>query len=440
MMNNNVSEDNTRLPQPIYIVDAARTPFLKAGLKQGPFAAADLAVLAGRDLLSRQTFTPSLIDSVAVGCMMPSEDEANIARIIAIRLGCGNTTPAYTVQRNCASGMQALDSAMKDIQLGRRDLVLAGGTEAMSRAPLLYSKDYTQWFAALARAKTFSAKLKVFSKFRFNGRFLKPTVALLHGLTDPLCGYGMGQTAELVAYRFNITRQEMDAFSVRSHERLAAAIDQHHFKKLTTVYASNGHYYDADNGLRRDSSVEKLAKLKPNFDRKYGMVTPANSSQITDGAAMLLLASEKAVKQHNLKVMGKIVDTQWAGLDPKVMGLGPVFASTPLMQRHGLSLNDIDYWEINEAFAAQAIGCIKAWQNDTFCREQLGLDGAFGELDQARLNVDGGAIAMGHPVGASGARIVMQLLEILQRNKAKRGIATLCIGGGQGGAMLVETV
>ncbi len=251
----------------------------------------------------------------------------------------------------------------------------------------------------------------------------------------------MGQTAENIAYKFGISREEMDAFAMRSHLRLAKAYQEGFMKEeVTPLYDAKGKLFDVDTGLRPDSSMEKLAKLKPFFDKKFGSVTAANSSQVTDGSAMLLLASEEAVKKYNLPVIGKIVDTQWAGCDPDMMGLGPVYAAPPLLKRNKLSLNDIDYWEINEAFAAQVIGCLKAWESDEFCQKELGLDKAFGYIDEEKLNIDGGAIAIGHPVGASGARIVLHLLNVLKRNKAKRGIATICIGGGQGGAMLIESI
>jgi acetyl-CoA C-acetyltransferase len=428
----------THKPKPVYVVDGSRTPFLKSRGQRGPFAAADLAVAAGRDLLSRLPISPELVDEVVVGCMNPSEDEANIARIISMRLGCGEKIPAWTVQRNCASGLQALDCAMKDILLGRHQLVLAGGTEAMSRAPLIYQPEMANWFARLNGAKKMSGKLATMASFR--PRYLKPIIALLRGLTDPLCGYNMGQTAELISYQYGITRKEMDEFSVKSHLALAAAQDQNNFSCISPLYASNGKYFDFDDGVRRDSSVAKLAKLSPTFDRKYGMVTAGNSSQITDGACMLLLASEEAVEQHNLPVLGKIVDIEWAALDPRVMGLGPAVSVPPLLARHGMSPDQIDFWELNEAFAAQVIGCLRAWESVDFCRDHLGLDTPFGSIDQSTINVDGGAIALGHPVGATGARIVLQLLHTLKRKQAMSGVASLCIGGGQGGAALLESV
>jgi len=210
--------------------------------------------------------------------------------------------------------------------------------------------------------------------------------------------------------------------------------------EVEALYDNKGNAYSLDDGVRKDASVEGLKKLKPFFDRKYGNVTPGNSSQITDGAAWLILASEEALKKHNLTPIGRIVDSQWAGLDPAQMGLGPVHAATPILKRHNLGLNDLDYWEINEAFAAQVLGCLAAWQDEKYCKEQLGLDRAMGALDEKKLNVDGGAIALGHPVGASGARIVLHLLKVLKKNNAKRGMASICIGGGLGGAMLVEAL
>lgn len=424
--------------RPVYVVDGTRTPLLKAKTERGPFSASDLAVGAGRALLAQFSISPTDIDEVIVGCMMPSEDEANIARVIALRLGCGIKVPAWTVQRNCASGLQALDCAAQNIASGKADLILAGGTEAMSRAPLLYKPDMVNWFGRLNAAKSFGMKAKTFLQFR--PAFLSPIIALMHGLSDPMCGMNMGQTAEQLAYQFDITRRDMDEFAERSQQKAADAQDKKELANVTTLYDTKGRFYNTDEGVRRDSTADKLGKLKPVFDRPYGMVTAGNSSQVTDGSAMLLLASEEAVQKYNLPVLGKIIATEWAALAPEVMGLGPVFASTPLLQKNNLTLNDVDFWEINEAFAAQVLACTKAWESDQFCREQLGLPAALGTVNPQKLNVNGGAIALGHPVGATGARIVLQLLHTLRRENAKRGIATLCIGGGQGGAMLVESV
>lgn len=420
----------------IYVVDGARTPFLKARNAPGPFSASDLAVAAGRALLARQRFAPSDLDEVILGCAAPSPDETNIGRVVALRMDCGQKVPGWTVMRNCASGMQAIDSAIVNIQSGRSMLVMAGGVDALSRAPLLYSEAMTRWFAAFASARTLGQRAVQLMQFKL--RYLTPVIGIMKGLTDPVIGQIMGQTAENIAFRFGIDRRQMDAYAVRSHQRVAAAQDAGRFEEIVSLIGADGEVYQADDGVRRDSSMENLAKLRPFFDRKYGNVTAGNSSQITDGAAWLLLASQEAVDRYGLEPIGRIVDSQWAALDPAQMGLGPVHAATPILQRHGLGLDDVDAWEINEAFAAQVLACIAAWQNDAYCREQIGLEGALGVLDEVRLNVDGGAVALGHPVGASGARIVLHLLHVLQRRGGGRGIASICIGGGQGGAMMVE--
>ncbi len=423
----------------IYVVDGARSPFLKAQKGPGVFAASDLATQAGRALLLRQPFEPSDLDEVILGCAAPSPDETNIGRMVALRLGCGKKVPGWTVMRNCASGMQAIDSAIANIQCGRSELVLAGGVDALSRAPLLYSDAMVRWFAVMMGMRTAGQKLQHFLKLR-PAALLTPVIGLMKGLTDPVVGMLMGQTAENLAWRFGIDRQQMDEFAVRSHQRSLAARQAGHLGEIVPVVDGQGNVYSEDDGVRADASMAGMAKLKPFFDKKYGNITAANSSQITDGAAWVLLASEEAVQKWGLKPIGKIVDSQWSGLEPEQMGLGPVHATTPILQRHGMTLADVDYWELNEAFAAQVLGCQAAWQDDAYCREQLGLMGAFGSIAEDRLNIDGGAVSIGHPVGASGARIVLHLLHVLRRNKAKRGIATICIGGGLGGAMLVESL
>lgn len=420
----------------VYIVDGNRTPFLKAKGKPGPFRAADLAVNAGRALLARHAFHPSELDEVILGCVMPGPDEANIARVVALRLGCEKSVPAWTVQRNCASGLQALDCAAYNIASGRSDLVLAGGVEAMSHAPVLFNDLMVAWLGQFFAARSLGARLKVFSKLR--PQHLKPVIGLLRGLTDPVVGLSMGQTAENLAYRFNISREEMDMYAMQSHHRLTAAHDAGHMDEIEVIYDNKGSYFDHDDGVRRDSDMAGLAKLKPVFDKPFGNVTAGNSAQVTDGAACLILASEEAINKHNLPVLGRIVDSEWAGLDPGQMGLGPAHAMAPILKRHNFKPDDIDFWEINEAFAAQVLGCLAAWKDPEYCRNELDSETIIGDIDISRLNIDGGGVSLGHPVGASGARIVLHLLKVLERNNAHRGIASLCIGGGQGGAMLIE--
>jgi acetyl-CoA C-acetyltransferase len=425
--------------EPVYIVDGARTPFIKSRNVPGPFSASDLAVAAGRSLLLRQPFAAEALDEVILGCAIPSVDETNIGRVAALRLGCGHKVPGWTVMRNCASGMQALDSAVTNIQLGRSHLVLAGGTDALSRAPLQFSEEMTRWFSAFAAARSPGAKVR--QLFHLPLRRMAPVIALMRGLTDPVVNLMMGQTAENLAWQFDITRRQQDEFAANSHLRVIAAQQAGHFNdEIVPMVAPDGSVVASDDGVRADSTPDTLAKLRPFFDRNYGSVTAGNSSQVTDGASWLLLASQEAVKHFCLQPIGRILDTQWAGLDPAQMGLGPVHAATPILQRHGLALNDLGAWEINEAFAAQVLACLAAWDDAAYCREQLGLDAPLGLLDMSRLNVDGGAISQGHPVGASGARIVLHLLHVLRRKQQRLGMAAICIGGGQGGAMLVEAL
>ena len=365
-----------------------------------------------------------------------AKDDFDISRVVALRLGCGEHVPAYTVQRNCASGMQALDNAAMSIASGRSDLVLAGGIESMSHAPLLFHPKTVDWLADWWSAKSIGQRLRLLT--RFSPRMLAPVIALLKGLTDPVVGLNMGQTAEQIAWRFGITREQMDQFAVDSHLKLHQAQENGELDEIAPVYDGQGNVHEIDDGVRPDSSVEKLARLRPAFDKPYGQVTPGNSSQITDGAAALVLASEAAVKKHDLPVMARLVSTEWAALTPAEMGLGPAHAIAPLLKSQRLKIADIDYWEINEAFAAQVLAVIAALKDKDYCKQELGLRSAVGEIPAERLNIHGGAIALGHPVGTSGARIVLHLARVLQQKNVKSGIASLCIGGGQGGAMLLE--
>jgi len=425
------------MSRPVYLVDGARTPFLKARGKPGPFTPVDLAVQCGRPLLMRQPFERTAFDLVILGCVNVIQDEMNPARVAALRLGMGDKQVAFTVQINCGSGMQSIDTAFRYIRDGSHEMILAGGAEALSQAPLVYRQEAVEWFGGMARARSPLDKAQKMAEVRPD--FFSPVIGLERGLTDPITALNMGQTAEVLAHRFNIDRQTADAYAVSSHKRLAAAQDEGRLDgEVLPAFDRDGNAHVKDDGVRPDSSIEKLAKLEPAFERPYGKVTPGNSSQITDGASWVIVASEKAVELHGLTPIARIVDSEWAALDPSIMGLGPVLASTPLAQRNQLGVGDIDLWEINEAFAAQVLSCLAAWQDEDFCRDVLGYDQAFGRIDRDRLNVDGGAISLGHPVGTSGNRIVLHLANALKARGARRGIATECIGGGLGGAMLLE--
>lgn len=425
--------------RPVYLVDGARTPFLRARGKPGPFTPVDLAVQCGRSLLLRQPLPPDAFDTVILGCVNVIADEMNPARVAALRLGMGEAMTAFTVQINCGSGMQSIDTAFRLIEADKADLILAGGAEALSHAPLVLSREATEWFGSFAMAKSFGQRMAALAGWR--PRFLKPVIGLERGLTDPITELNMGQTAEVLAHLFDISREAADAYALESHRRLARAQEGDALNdEVLPVIDRDGGLHDRDDGVRPDTSMEKLGRLKPAFEKPYGKVTPGNSSQITDGASWVVLASEKAVERHGLKPLARIVDSEWAALDPSIMGLGPVLSVTPILQRHGLKRADIGLWELNEAFAAQVLACLAAWEDRRFCREVLGLGDAFGRVEHDRLNVDGGAISLGHPVGTSGNRIVLHLANAMRRRGAKRGVATECIGGGQGGAMLLEAV
>jgi acetyl-CoA C-acetyltransferase len=427
------------MARPVFIIDGSRTPFLKARTGPGPFTPVDLAVQCGRPLLARQPFPADSFDQVILGCVNVIADEMNPARVAALRLGMGEDMVAFTVQINCGSGMQSIDTAYRYIREGNANLILAGGTEALSYAPLVWPNQGVRWFAGLATAKGIGTK--IMAALRVKPRYLKPIIGLERGLTDPITELNMGQTAEVVGHLFGITRAQSDAYAAESHQRLAKAQKEGFLKgEVETAFARDGKFYDRDDGVRPDSTPETLAKLRPVFERPWGQVTAGNSSQITDGASWVILASEDAVAKYGLTPKAAIIDSQWSALDPSIMGLGPVLCSTAILKRNELTLQDVDTWELNEAFATQVLGCLAAWNDDKFCREILKLDGAPGELDRAKLNVDGGAISLGHPVGTSGNRIVLHLVNAMKRLGTRRGIATECIGGGLGGAMLIETV
>ncbi|NQY42495.1 MAG: acetyl-CoA C-acyltransferase [Legionellales bacterium] len=421
----------------IYLVDGVRTPFIKYKGKPGLFRGSDLGVFALRSLLNKLNINSEDIDEMIVGCVASRAEEANIARYIAIRAGLKVSTPAWTVGRNCGSGMQAVDSALCQIKLGRSELVIAGGVDSLSRTHMLIRDPLVEILAGWSRS-SFINKLRILKKLKL--KYLLPESALVRGLCDPLIDQSMGATAENLVEKFNISRKEQDEFALQSHQRLQAAIDNNLLKDVIPIAGATGEVFTSDDGVRKNTSLEDLAKLKPYFDKKYGSVTAGNSSQITDGGVMLLIASEDAVNKYKLVPRAKIIDCKWAGLEPSVMGLGPAFAIPNLLISNSKKLQDIDYWEINEAFSVQVLSCLSALNSKEFCQDNLGLKETFGEISRDKLNIYGGAISCGHPLGASGARLLLHLLSALENNQGKFGVASQCIGGGQGGAMLIEKI
>ncbi len=424
---------------PLAIVAGLRTPFCKAGgALQGAFAA-DLAAFAIRELLDRTGLPPQLVDEVILGCAGPDAREANVARVAALRAGLPESTPAMTVMRNCASGMESLVTAQQRLAAGAGEVFLVGGAESMSNFPLLMGPQLVKFFTRLGKARSVAQRLATLASFR--PRALKPRIAVVEGLTDPTTGLMMGNTAELIAQRFGIGRAAMDAFALQSHQRAAAAQARGAFAGEIAAFVPPPKFaapIAADDGVRQEQSAEALAKLKPVFDRRYGDVTVGNSCQITDGAAMLLCMSAARADALGLAPLAFVRGTGTAGLSPAQMGLGPVHATPKALAQAGIGFADLDLIEINEAFAAQVLACEAAFASDDYCRRELGLPGALGTIDPQRRNVLGGAIALGHPIGATGARLVLTLVQQLRQSGKRYGLATLCIGGGQGQAIVLE--
>jgi acetyl-CoA C-acetyltransferase/acetyl-CoA acyltransferase len=421
----------------IAIIEGVRTPFVKSFGPLASVPAQELGRLATVALLKRADFRPEQVDQVVFGNVATPPEAANIARVIALQSGIPEDRIAHTVQRNCASGVEAVTTAARLLQLGEARTVLAGGTESMSQIPLVYNEEATALFQRLGRAKTFWQRLGTLLRFR--PRHFKPVVALRLGLTDPVSGLIMGETAEVLAEDFGVTRLQQDEFALESHLRAVAAQQRCVLsEEITSVPAEVARQeIKEDVGPRRDQSVEALAKLKPYF-KKDGTVTVGNSCQITDGAAALLLMPGEVARAEGRQPLGYLRAYAYAGCDPRRMGLGPVFATHKLFEKTGLGLKDVELIEMNEAFAAQVIANEKAFASETFAREKLGRGAALGEIDRQRLNVNGGAIALGHPVGATGTRLVLTLLKEMKRRGLHRGLATLCVGGGQGAALLLE--
>ena len=426
----------------IAIIGGIRTPMGKAGGSLKNLSADDLAAKLVKELIVRTKIDVNKIDEVIFGNVANPGNAANIARVITLKAGLPEKIPAFTVHRNCASGMEAITTAASKIWAGEAEILLVGGTESMSNIPLLFNKKMTNLFSNLFKAKTIGQKLAAISKFRPS--FLSPVVGIQQGLTDPISGLIMGCTAEVVAKDFKITREEQDQFALESHNKAEKAINAGIFKdEIVPIHnndSKNGKMIEGDEGVRKGQTLEALAKLKPFFEKNTGTVTVGNSSQITDAACAMIVMKESKAKELGLEVLGYLKEFTYAGLDPTRMGLGPVFAASKLFDKTGLSLADMELIEINEAFAAQVIGCERAFKSDEFAKTHLGKDKALGEINKSILNVNGGGIALGHPVGMSGARIMIHLLRELKRRGKKRGLATICIGGGQGGACVLETV
>src|SRR5437870_5069262 len=420
----------------LVIIDGVRTPFCKMGTGLAPLGADELGRIVVNALLTRTGLDPNRIDEVIFGCVCQPADAANVARVIALRAGVPEHVPAVTVHRNCASGCEALTQAYEKFATGRGSVFVVGGTESMSQIPLLFKRSAASKFARLLKAKSFGQKLGALASFRPSD--FQPRIGLQLGLTDPVCGLNMGETAEVLAREFGVTREEQDEVALESHCRAVAARDKL-TEEISPVYLNSG-VITNDNGPRPNQTLEALARLKPVFDRKTGTVTAGNASQITDGAVALLVMSESKANELGFTPLGCLTGYGYAGCDPSRMGLGPVFAIHKAEAQTGLTLGQADLIEINEAFAAQVLAVLKAMESEKFARKRLRRDAPPGAVPREKLKVNGGAIALGHPVGATGARLVLTSLKELKRRKAKRALVSLCVGGGQGAALWLEAL
>jgi acetyl-CoA C-acetyltransferase len=393
----------------IYLLGAVRTPIGRFGGALANVPAAELGATAAKESLRRAGLAPDAIQEVIWGAARQAGTGPNLARQIGYRAGAPAAVPAFTVNQACGSGLKAIILAAQEIMLGRARAVLAGGVENMSRVP--YFAEGARWGAKMGHVELVDGMYR-------------------DGFLDPLSGLIMGETAENLARQYEITRDEQDAFALRSQQRAAAAIDSGRFDAEITPVAIKGRRGEAltlerDEHPRADTTIETLRKLPPVFDRQTGTVTAGNSSGITDGAAAVVVLGEEALKEtaRGVEPLARIVDYEIAGVAPEVMGIGPVPAVRALLARQNLTLADIDLVELNEAFAAQVIACDR----------ELG-------FDAARLNVNGGSIALGHPIGCTGVRITTTLIHEMHKRNARRGLATLCVSGGLGLALLVERV
>ncbi|HZQ21963.1 MAG TPA: thiolase family protein [Terriglobales bacterium] len=389
----------------MYILSAVRTPIGKFGGSLSTLSAADMGVAAAKAAMDRAGIQPQQVEETIFGNARQAGGGPNPARQISVRSGVPQEVPAYTVNKACASGMKTIGLGFQEIATGNLDCVLAGGAESMSRLP--YYLEGARWGLRMGHQELVDGMYR-------------------DGFFCPLSKMVMGETAELLAGQYKISREEQDQFALCSQQRAAAAIASGRFdseitpvtiktRKGTTVFARDEHPFP-------DASLEKMAKLAPVFS-KTGTITAGNSSGITDGAAAIVLASEDFVKKNNLKPLARVTASTSAGVDPRIMGIGPVPAVRKMEQKHQLKLSDFDLVELNEAFAAQVLACDRDLH-----------------FDRGRLNVNGGAIALGHPIGCTGTRITVTLLHEMLKRKARRGLATLCVSGGMGMALALENV
>jgi acetyl-CoA acyltransferase len=421
----------------VAVVRGLRTPFAKSGTHYAHLSALDLGKIVVAELVQRSGIEPDTIQEVVFGNVIPSVKAPNIAREIVLGTGLPRKVPGYTVSKACASANQAITSAADMIFRGYAEIVLAGGSESLSDIPILFSKNFAEALVSSSKQKSVGGKLGSFRKIR--PKDLAPDAP---AIAESTTGLTMGESAEKMAKENGITREAQDRFALQSHHRAAEATASGRFKdEVMTVIVPPGFddVVETDNLIRGDSTLEAMAKLRPVFDRKYGTITAANSSPLTDGAAAVLLMSEDKAKALGVKPIGFIKSYAYAATDPFDQLLqGPVFALPVALERAKISLKDIGVIEMHEAFAAQVLSNIQWMASKKIAKERLGRNEPIGEIDPEKINRTGGSIALGHPFGATGARIVTTVCNELQRTGQQYGLVTVCAAGGIGVAMVLE--
>ncbi len=426
-----------RIGRRVAVVAGCRTPFAKSGTVFRDMTAIDLGTLAVRELLNRAELEGDDVDELVYGTVVHSVQAPNLAREVSLRAGVSPSVPSFTVSRACASANQAITSGAEKIALGQGEVVIAGGAESLTDIPIMVSKPLRDRLVAASKARTMGQRAKAFAGFR-PGELAPITPAI----AEPSTGETMGDSAERMAKENEISRESQDRWALRSHELAARGTEDGRLTaEIVPVYIPPRYdeVVDADNGIRTDTSLEKLASLRPVFDRKYGSVTAGNSSPLTDGASAVLLMSEERAKAEGRAPLGYIRSWAYAALAPSDQLLqGPAFAVPRALDRAGVTMQDIELWEMHEAFAAQVLSNLQWLDSDTFARERLGRSSRVGIIDEERINVMGGSIAIGHPFGATGGRLTVTLLNEMKRRGAGIGLISVCAAGALGFAMVLE--
>jgi len=421
----------------VVVVNGARTPFVRARSVFTKMPPSALGGIALRETIARSDIDPKLVDEVYFGIVSPPAEGTNVAREALFDSGLPPTIPCTTINRYCASAAEAIAGITAKIQSGQIDIGLAGGVESISSIRAMFSEHATDFFQDLMKAKSTGQK---FAKMKdFKPAFLMPHAP---GIKEPTTGLTMGQSADLMAREFGVTREEQDKFAVDSHKKAHAAWERGFYKShVVSVGTPEGKVIDRDTDVRADSNVEKLATLRPVF-YKDGTITAANASPLTDGAAAVLLMSESKARELKMQPMGVIRGYAAAAVDIKTEPLliGPAYAIPKALKNAGVKWEDIDLIELHEAFAAQALATVRAIESREWAKEKLGLDKAIGSVDMTRFNVNGGSIPIGHPFGATGARLVIQTLAELRARKKNLGLISICAAGGLGVVMIVEAI